>query len=67
MLVIVLLDRERRPRRCPCWRSIIRDVHGAPVVDVTIDMATGHFTGFSLVAKERETYDERAELTGDIY
>jgi hypothetical protein len=48
-------------------RSIIRDVHGTPVVDVTVDVASGHLTGFSLVGKERTTYDERAALTAGTY
>jgi hypothetical protein len=48
-------------------RSIIRDVHGTPVVDITIDVATGHITGFSGIGKERETYDERVELTAGTY
>jgi hypothetical protein len=29
--------------------------HDTPVVDIMIDVATGHLTGFSLVGKERET------------
>ena len=48
-------------------RSIIRDVHNTPVVDVTIDVTNGHITGFSGIGKERKDYDERADLTAGTY
>jgi hypothetical protein len=48
-------------------RSIIRNTHNTPVLDVTIDVANGHITGFSGVGKERKTYDERAQLPSGTY
>jgi len=48
-------------------RSIIRDLHGTPVVDITIDVASGRVTGFWGIGEERETYDERVELTAGTY
>jgi len=48
-------------------RSIIRDQHGTPTVDLTIDVTGGSITGFSGVGKDRETYDEKLELPAATY
>ena len=48
-------------------RSIIRDVHAIPVLDLTIDVAAGRITGFSGVGKERETYDQHTTLPAGTY
>ena len=48
-------------------RSIIRDTHGKTIVDLTIDVAGGHITGFSGVGKDRETYDQRETLSPGTY
>ncbi len=48
-------------------RSIIRDTHGKPIVDLTIDVASGHVTGFSGVGKDRETYDQHEKLSPGTY
>ena len=48
-------------------RSIIRDVHGTAVVDITIDVAGGHIGGFSGLGKARETYDEQVTLPAGTY
>ena len=48
-------------------RSIIRNTAGVATVDITIDIAAGHITGFSGLGKERQTYDEHVELTPGTY
>jgi hypothetical protein len=48
-------------------RSIIRNVHGTAVVDITIDVAGGHIRGFSGLGKEREAYDELVTLPAGTY
>jgi len=48
-------------------RSIIRNAAGVATVDITIDVAAGHITGFSGLGKERENYDEHVELTAGTY
>jgi hypothetical protein len=48
-------------------RSIIRDAHGTAVVDITIEVAGGHITGFSGVGKDRATYDEHVTLPAGTY
>jgi hypothetical protein len=48
-------------------RSIIRNVKGIATVDLEIDVAGGHITGFSGLGSERQTYDERVELPGGTY
>ena len=48
-------------------RSVIRNTKGVATVDITIDVAGGHITGFSGLGDERETYDERVELPAGTY
>ena len=48
-------------------RSIIRNTTGVSTVDITIDVAGGHITGFSGLGDERETYDEQVELPPGTY
>lgn len=48
-------------------RSIIRNTAGVATVDITIDVAGGHITGFSGLGKERQTYDEHVALTPGTY
>jgi len=48
-------------------RSIIRNTKGVRTVDITIDVAGGHITGFSGLGEKRETYDERVELPPGTY
>ena len=48
-------------------RSLIRNAKGVATVDITIDVAGGHITGFSGLGDERETYDERVELPPGTY
>ena len=48
-------------------RSVIRNSKGVATVDITIDVAGGHITGFSGLGEERRTYDERVELTPGTY
>jgi hypothetical protein len=48
-------------------RSMIRNTKGVPTVDVTIDVAGGHITGFSGLGGERQTYDEHVEMTPGTY
>lgn len=48
-------------------RSIIRDGHGTPVLDLAINVAGGRITGFSGVGKARATYDEQVTLPAGTY
>jgi hypothetical protein len=48
-------------------RSIIRNRKGTPTVDISIDVATGHITGFSGLGKDRKEYDEKEKLTAGTY
>ena len=48
-------------------RSVIRNAKGVATVDITIDVAGGHITGFSGLGDERQTYDERVELPPGTY
>lgn len=48
-------------------RSIIRDTHGKPIVDIKIDVAGGSITGFYLDGNDRQTVDEHQELHGGTY
>jgi len=48
-------------------RSIIRDAKGQPIVDITIDVAAGQITGFSMDGAERETFDEDVKLPPGTY
>jgi hypothetical protein len=48
-------------------RLIIRDTKGRPTVDLKIDVAGGHITGFSGTGEERKDYDEKVELTPATY
>lgn len=48
-------------------RSIIRNTKGVPTVDITIDVAGGHITGFSGLGDERQSYDEHVELPPGTY
>jgi hypothetical protein len=48
-------------------RSIIRNVKGIATVDLTIDVAGGHITGFSGLGDERRTYDQHVELPAGTY
>lgn len=48
-------------------RSIIRNTAGVATVDITVDVAAGHITGFSGLGKERQNYDEHVDLTPGTY
>jgi hypothetical protein len=48
-------------------RSIIRNTAGVATVDITVDVAAGHITGFSGLGKERQDYDEHVALTPGTY
>lgn len=48
-------------------RSIIRDTRGKPTVDVSIDVAAGRITGFSVDGKDRTPYDEQVTLSPGTY
>jgi hypothetical protein len=48
-------------------RSIIRNTAGVPTVDITVDVARGHITGFSGTGEERQDYDEHIDLTPGTY
>ncbi len=48
-------------------RSIIRNTAGVATVDITIDIAGGHITGFSGLGKDRKDYDEHVSLTPGTY
>ncbi len=48
-------------------RTIMRNTKGVATVDVTIDVAGGHITGFSGLGDKRETYDEHVELPHGTY
>lgn len=48
-------------------RSIIRNTAGVATVDITVDIAGGHITGFSGLGDERQNYDEHVELTPGTY
>ena len=48
-------------------RSVIRNAKGVATVDITIDVAGGHITGFSGLGDERQTYDERVDLPPGTY
>src|SRR5215472_9295559 len=48
-------------------RSIIRDAHGHETVDVAIDVAGGHISGFSGRGANRQTYDEQLTLPPGTY
>jgi len=48
-------------------RSIIRDVHGTPIVDVSIDVAGGHIAGFSQAGNAKTTYDLHEALPQATY
>jgi len=48
-------------------RSIIRDVSGQAIVDLTIDVAGGRITGFTGLGEDRETYDEHVQLPPGTY
>jgi len=48
-------------------RSIIRDAKGRPTVDFTIDVASGHISGFGIRDGKRETYDEQVKLPPGTY
>jgi len=48
-------------------RSIIRNAAGVVTVDIRVDVAKGHITGFSGVGTERQNYDEHVELTPGTY
>ena len=48
-------------------RSIIRNRKGTPTVDISIDVAAGHVTGFSGLGKDRKEYDEKEKLTAGTY
>jgi hypothetical protein len=48
-------------------RSVIRNVKGIATVDLTIDVAGGHITGFSGLGDERRTYDQHVELPAGTY
>jgi hypothetical protein len=48
-------------------RSIIRNAHGAPTVDITIDVAGGHISGFYQDGDERENVDDRRALPPGTY
>jgi len=48
-------------------RSIIRNTAGVATVDITVDVAAGHITGFSGLGKDRQNYDEHVDLTPGTY
>ncbi len=48
-------------------RSIIRNTAGVATVDIRIDIAAGHITGFSGLGKDRADYDEHVSLTPGTY
>lgn len=48
-------------------RSIIRNAAGVATVDITVDVATGHITGFSGVGEKRQNYDQHVDLTPGTY
>jgi hypothetical protein len=48
-------------------RSIIRNAAGVATVDISVDVAAGHITGFSGVGTERQNYDEHVDLTPGTY
>jgi hypothetical protein len=48
-------------------RSIIRDASGRPTVDMRIDVASGHVTGFYGLDKERKDFDEHGEIPPGTY
>jgi hypothetical protein len=48
-------------------RSIIRDASGRTTVDMRIDVASGHVTGFYGLDKERKDFDEHGEIPQGTY
>ncbi len=48
-------------------RSIIRDTSGRSTVDLTIDVAGGHISGFSIQDGRTETYDQDVKLPPGTY
>ncbi len=48
-------------------RSIIRNAAGVATLDITVEVAAGHITGFSGVGTDRQNYDEHVKLTPGTY
>jgi hypothetical protein len=48
-------------------RSIIRDIDGNPIVDITIDVERGRIAGFFGAGDKRRTYDEHVALPAGTY